>query len=150
MLGIISKEEALDRAHNAGLDLVLVSNNDKNPVARIMDYGKFVFDQSKKRREAKKNQKQTDLKEVQLRPGTEEHDFNVKVKNAIRFLEHGDRVKVVLRFLGRERNFKEDGLAALQDFAVACQECGKVDRPPSMEGRSFMIMFLSPITPQTP
>lgn len=132
-------------AYEQGLDLVLMSNNRDNPVARIMDYGKYAFEQSKREREARKKQKVTNLKEVQLRISTEEHDFNVKVNNAIRFLKNEDRVKVVIRFRGRERAFADQGYEVMADFADAVAEYGAPERKPQMEGSAFMIMFLSPL-----
>lgn len=145
MRGIVSLQTALDMAMQAGLDLVLISPNPDNPVARIMDYGKYAFEQSKREREAKKKQKTTSVKEVQIKLTTEEHDFNVKVKNALRFLGNEDRVKVVIRFRGREMSYQNQGYAVMEDFADACREAGTVDRPPRIEGRN-MVMYLSPLS----
>lgn len=144
MVGVIPIEEALDKAAAADLDLVLVNDHPKNPVCKIMDYGKYSYEQSKRAREAKKNQKTTQVKEVQIKLTTEEHDFNVKVRNARRFLENEDRVKVVIRFRGREMNYQDQGLDVMEDFAHAVEDLGKVDRPPRMEGR-HMVMFLAPL-----
>lgn len=145
MRGIVPLEQALRLAEESDLDLVLISPNPDNPVARIMDYGKFVFEQSKREREAKKKQKVVSVKEVQIKLTTEEHDTNVKVKNALRFLKDGDKVRVVIRFRGREMSYQNQGYAVMQDFADACREEGSVDRPPRIEGRN-MVMFLSPLT----
>jgi translation initiation factor IF-3 len=143
MVGVVPVQDAQRRAYDAGLDLVLVSPSPDNPVCKIMDYGKFMFEQDKKRREAKKNQKTVNLKEVQLKLTTEEHDFNVKVRNARRFLEQGDRVKVVIRFRGREMAHTEQGYDVMDDVVDAVADIGEVDRPARQEGR-HMIMFLSP------
>lgn len=143
MVGIVPIEEAQRRAYDANLDLVLVSPSPDNPVCKIMDYGKFNFEQEKKRREAKRNQKTVNLKEVQLKLTTEEHDIAVKTRNARRFLEAGDRVKVVIRFRGREMAHTEQGYDVMNDFAQTVADIGVVDRPPRAEGR-HMIMFLSP------
>ena len=145
MRGIVPRNEALALAEENGLDLVLISPNPENPVARIMDYGKFVFEQSKKKREAKKNQKVSTVKEVQIKLTTEEHDTNVKVRNAIRFLKNGDKVRVVIRFRGREMSYQDQGYDVMQDFAEACADEGSVDRRPRIEGRN-MVMFLSPLS----
>jgi translation initiation factor IF-3 len=144
MIGIVPIEEALARADAAELDLVLISPDNNNPVAKLMDYGKFTFDQDKKKREAKKHQKTIQVKEVQIKLTTEEHDFNVKVRNAIRFLENGDRVKVVIRFRGREMAFKHQGYDVMQKVSEAVSEVGVVDKAPQAEGRN-MIMYLAPI-----
>lgn len=144
MRGIVDTREALDIADASELDLVLIADNPENPVARVMDYGKYVFEQSKREREAKKNQKKTSVKEVQIKLTTDVHDFNVKVRNAIRFLEDEDRVKVVIRFRGREMSYQNQGIAVMQRFADACAEAGSVDKVPRVEGRN-MVMFLSPL-----
>ncbi len=142
-IGIIPTEEALEMAYEKDLDLVLISNNPNNAVAKMMDYGKFTYDQSKREREARKKQQVTSLKEVQIKLTTEEHDTNVKVRNAIRFIENGDRVRVVIRFRGREMAFKDQGYAVMEDFVQRVGDKCKVDRAPSMEGR-HMVMYLAP------
>lgn len=147
MVGIVDRDQALQQAWDQGLDLVLISNSPNNPVARIMDYSKYQFEQSKRAREARKKQKKISIKEVQLKLTTEEHDFNVKVRNAHRFLEKGDRVKVVIRFRGREMSYPEHGYEVMKDFAKACEGLGKVDKPPVMEGR-HMTMFLAALSEQ--
>jgi translation initiation factor IF-3 len=144
MVGVVPIQEAQRRAYDAELDLVLISPSPDNPVCKIMDYGKFMFEQEKKKREARKNQKIVNVKEVQLKLTTEEHDFDVKVRNARRFLEAGDRVKVVIRFRGREMAHTDQGYDVMEDFAEAISDLGKVDRPARAEGRN-MIMFLSPL-----
>ena len=144
MVGVVPIQEAQRRAYDAELDLVLISPSPDNPVCKIMDYGKFMFEQEKKKREARKNQKVGNVKEAQLKLTTEEHDFDVKVRNARRFLEAGDRVKVVIRFRGREMAHTDQGYDVMEDFAEAISDLGTVDRSARAEGRN-MIMFLSPL-----
>ena len=141
-LGIVSTDKALDMAYEKDLDLVLLSNDPKNAVAKMMNYGKFIYEQSKREREARKNQQITSLKEVQIKLTTEEHDTNVKAKNALRFLENGDRVRVVIRFRGREMAFQNQGYEVMHDFLDRLGDAAKLDRAPSMEGR-HMVMYLS-------
>lgn len=145
MIGIKNTDEAIQIAESQNMDLVLMSDNPDNPVARIMDYGKYQFEQSKKAREAKRNQKKINIKEVQLKLTTEEHDFNVRVRNAHRFLENEDRVKVVIRFRGREMSYQDQGYEVMEEFAQAVEGLGKIDRKPLMEGR-HMVMYLAPLT----
>lgn len=144
-VGIMPTEEALDYAERSNLDLVLISPNPDNPVARVMDYGKYRFKKSKQEREARKKQKTVELKEVGLKLTTEEHDFNVKVRNAKRFLKDGNRVKVNIRFRGREMSFQHQGYEVMDQFAEAVEGLGMIDRQPRMEGRN-MVMFLSPVS----
>lgn len=142
-LGIKSKHEALEIASRVNLDLVLVAANAKPPVARIMDHGKFKFEQQKKDKEARKNQKIINLKEVRLSPTIEEHDFNTKLRNAIKFLEKGDKVKASIRFKGRAITHKEIGQRVLDRFALACEEVSTIESKPKMDGRS-MFLVLAP------
>jgi translation initiation factor IF-3 len=142
-VGILSIAEALESAAAKGLDLVEVAPNSDPPVCRIMDYGKFVFEQNKKAQSAKRKQKQIHVKEVKFRPGTEEGDYQVKLKNLIRFLTHGDKTKVTLRFRGREMAHKELGLELLQRVQADLEEYGTVEQQPQLEGRQ-MIMVISP------
>lgn len=142
-LGIKSKTEALEIASRVNLDLVLVAPNAKPPVARIMDYGKFRFEQQKKEKEARKKQKVINVKEVRLSPTIEEHDFNTKLRNAIKFLEKGDKVKASIRFKGRAITHKEIGQRVLDRFAQGCSEIASVESSPKMDGRS-MFMILAP------
>jgi len=144
-LGIKSRQEALEIAGRANLDLVLVAANAKPPVCRIMDYGKYRFEQQKKEKEARKNQKIINLKEVRLSPGIEEHDFNTKLRNAIKFLEKGDKVKASIRFKGRAITHKEIGQRVLDRFSEACAEVATVETKPKMDGRS-MFLVLAPKT----
>ena len=142
-IGILKIEEALERAASGGLDLVEVAPNSEPPVCRIMDYGKFVFEQSKKAQSAKRKQKQTHVKEVKFRPGTEEGDYQVKLRNLVRFLTQGDKTKVTLRFRGREMAHKELGLELLKRVQADLDEYGTVEQQPQLEGRQ-MIMVISP------
>lgn len=142
-LGIKSRNEALEIAYRANLDLVLVAPNAKPPVARIMDYGKFKFEQQKKEKEARKNQRTVNVKEVRLSPTIDEHDFNTKLRNAIKFLEKGDKVKASVRFKGRAITHKEIGQRVLDRFAQSCSEVATIESQPKMDGRS-MFMMLAP------
>jgi translation initiation factor IF-3 len=142
-IGILKIEEALASATELGLDLVEVAPNSDPPVCRIMDYGKFVFEQNKKAQSAKRKQKQTHVKEVKFRPGTEEGDYQVKLRNLVRFLTQGDKTKVTLRFRGREMAHKELGLELLQRVQADLDEYGTVEQQPQLEGRQ-MIMVISP------
>jgi translation initiation factor IF-3 len=142
-LGIKSKIEALEIATRVNLDLVLVAPTAKPPVARVMDYGKFKFEQQKKEKEARKNQKIITTKEVRLSPSIDEHDFNTKLRNAIKFLEKGDKVKASIRFKGRAITHKEIGQRVLVRFSDACKEIATVESYPKMDGRS-MFMVLAP------
>lgn len=142
-IGILPIEEALASAVANGMDLVEVAPNSDPPVCRIMDYGKFVFEQSKKAQSAKRKQKQIHVKEVKFRPGTEEGDYQVKLRNLIRFLTHGDKTKVTLRFRGREMAHKELGLELLQRVQADLDEYGTVEQQPQLEGRQ-MVMVISP------
>ncbi|KAB8138221.1 translation initiation factor IF-3 [Gracilibacillus oryzae] len=144
-LGVKSRQDALEIAQTRNLDLVLVAPNAKPPVCRIMDYGKFRFEQQKKDKEARKKQKVINVKEVRLSPGIEEHDFNTKLRNARKFLEKGDKVKVSIRFRGRAITHKELGQKVLERMADECKDLSTVEQKPKMEGRSMFLM-LAPIT----
>ncbi|MFB1099294.1 MULTISPECIES: translation initiation factor IF-3 [Bacillaceae] len=143
-LGVKSRQEALEIAQTRNLDLVLVAANAKPPVCRIMDYGKFRFEQQKKEKEARKNQKIINVKEVRLSPGIEDHDFNTKLRNARKFLEKGDKVKASVRFRGRAITHKELGQEVLEKLAGECKDVATVEMKPKMEGRSMFLM-LAPI-----
>ncbi|WP_370456162.1 translation initiation factor IF-3 [Planomicrobium sp. YIM 101495] len=143
-LGIKTRNEALELATRVNLDLVLVAPQAKPPVARIMDYGKFKFEQQKKDREIRKNQKVIIVKEVRLSPGIDDHDFDTKLRNAIKFLEKGDKVKASIRFKGRAITHKEIGQRVLERFAEACKDVATVEQRPKMDGRSMFLM-LAPI-----
>ncbi len=136
-------QEALRSAEGSGLDLVEVAPGAEPPVCRIMDYGKFVFEQNKKAQSARRKQKQIQVKEVKFRPGTEEGDYQVKLRNLIKFLEQGDKAKVTLRFRGREMVHQEIGSALLKRVQADLAEHGAVEQQPLMEGKQ-MIMVIGP------
>ena len=142
-LGIMSSREALERAAEQNLDLVKISPNATPPVCKIMDYGKFRFEQTKKEKEAKKNQHVTEIKEVRMSPGIDTNDFNVKVKSALKFLKDGNRVKVTVRFRGREMAHTDIGKTLLAQFGEMCAETANIERAPKLDGR-HMSMFLGP------
>ena len=142
-LGIMSAKEANDIAEEQGYDLVKISPNAVPPVCKIMDYSKFCFDQKKREKEAKKNQKVVEIKEIRMSPSIDTNDFNTKVKNALKFLKDGNRVKVSVRFRGREMAHTNLGEKLLMDFAEACAEIATMEKNPKLEGR-FMAMFLTP------
>lgn len=135
--------DALARAEEEGMDLVEIAPQAEPPVCRIMDWGKFRFEQSKKAQAARKKQKQVQIKEVKFRPGTDDHDYDVKMRNLRRFIEEGDKVKVTLRFRGREMAHQELGLDILQRVEKDMAEETVVEQRPRMEGRQ-MVMMLSP------
>lgn len=142
-LGIMSGREAQQLAYEKHLDLVEIAPTAKPPVCRIMDYGKYRYEQQKREKESRKKQKTFDIKEVKLRPGIEEHDFNVKFKNAVRFLEDGDKVKVTIMFRGRELSHPELGEVLLNKMATQLKEMAVVERQPKLEGKN-MIMIVAP------
>ncbi len=142
-LGVKSTHKALELAQSVSLDLVLVSPTAKPPVARIMDYGKFRFELQKKQREARKKQKTISIKEIRLSPTIGEADFNTRLKNASKFLEKGDKVKVTVRFRGRAITHKDLGQKVLEQMAKAVEELATVEARPKMDGRS-MFMMLAP------
>ena len=143
-IGVKSKREALEMAQNADLDLVMVAPNAKPPVCRIMDYGKYRFEQQKKEKEARKKQKIINVKEVRLSPNIEEHDFNTKLRNARKFLEKGDKVKAAIRFRGRAITHSELGRDVLMRLADGCKDVSTIESKPKMEGRS-MFLILAPV-----
>ena len=147
-LGIMSAEEALKIAIEHDLDLVKIAPGSNPPVCRVMDYGKYRFEQTKKEKEAKKNQRIIEVKEIRMSPGIDTNDFNTKLKNAQKFLGDGDRVKVSVRFRGREMAHTDIGEDLLRDFAEKCAEIANLDKAPKLEGRNMSI-FLSP-KPVTP
>ena len=138
MVGVVPIEEALKSAEEAELDLVCISPNPDNPVCRVMDYNKFLFEKSKREKEAKKKQKETELKEVGLKLTTDVHDVEVKRKMVVKFLSAGDRVKVNIRFRGREMAFQNKGFEVLDTFAQSVTEYGSVDRPPKLDRKSVV------------
>ena len=142
-MGLMSSAEAQKIADEQDLDLVMISPNAKPPVCKIMDYGKYRFEQNKKVKEAKKNQHVMDVKEIRMSPGIGENDFNTKLKNGQKFLADGDRVKVSVRFRGREMAHTNIGESLLRDFAAKCADVANLDKEPKLEGRNMSI-FLSP------
>ncbi|HET9113305.1 MAG TPA: translation initiation factor IF-3 [Burkholderiales bacterium] len=143
LLGIFTAAQALKMAEEAEVDLVEIAPQAKPPVSRLMDYGKFKYQQSKRQHEAKLKQKQIQVKEIKFRPGTDEGDYQIKLRNLIRFLEEGDKAKVTLRFRGREMAHQELGLAQLKRVEADLAEHAVVEQFPKMEGRQ-MVMMLAP------
>ena len=142
-LGIMSAREALERAMDANLDLVKISPTANPPVCKLMDYGKYKFEQTKREKEARKNQHVVEIKEVRMSHSIDVNDFNVKLRNAQKFLAEGNRVKVTVRFRGREVTHASLGQDLLHRFAELCSECSTVEKQPKLEGRQ-MLMFLAP------
>jgi translation initiation factor IF-3 len=143
MLGVMPSKDAQKLAISKNLDLVKIAPQGNPPVCKIMDYGKYMFELAKKEKEARKNQKVVSIKEVRISPGIEDHDFEFKLKNAFKFLQDGDKVKVSVKFRGREMNYTKLGEVVLTKFAEGCQEVGVVDRKPKLEGKS-MVMIINP------
>ncbi len=143
MVGIVSAEAALAMAEEQELDLVKISPNAVPPVCKIMDYGKFRFDQLKREKEAKKNQRVVEIKEIRMSPGIDTNDLNVKMRNAMKFLKEGNRVKVTVRFRGREMAHTEIGEQLLVRFGEGCTEVANIEKKPKLDGR-HMSLFLSP------
>ncbi len=144
MVGVVPLETALADADAAGLDLVEVSPNAEPPVCKILDYGKYKYEDQKRKAEARKKQKTIDVKEIKMRPGIDEHDYDVKMRAMRRFLDDGDKVKVTLRFRGREMAHQELGLKVLHRVRDDIEELGKIEQTPKMEGRQ-MIMVVAPV-----
>nr|WP_245739632.1 translation initiation factor IF-3 [Thioclava dalianensis] len=142
-VGVVTPQEAMGMAEEAGLDLVEISPNANPPVCKIMDFGKFKYEQQKREAEARKKQKIIEIKEVKFRPGTDVHDYEVKMRNVIKFLENGDKVKVTLRFRGREMAHQNLGLELLNRVRDDVGELGKVESMPRLEGRQ-MVMMIGP------
>ena len=143
-LGKMETAKAIEMAMDKNMDLVLVSGNLDNPVCKIMDYGKYKFEQSKREKESKKKQKIVELKEIRVTPNIDEHDFSFKSKNAKKFLESGDRVKVTVRFRGRELNYVKLGEGVLNKFAEDLAEVASIEKTPKLEGKS-MFLILAPL-----
>ena len=143
-LGIMSSDAAREIAYEAGLDLVMMAPQAVPPVCRIMDYGKFRFEREKKEKEARKRQQTVELKEIQLSCRIDTHDFETKVRHALRFLGEGNKVRVVMRFKGREMSHISIGQEIMQKFQEACSELGNVDKAPVLDGR-FMSMVITPL-----
>ncbi|MBR3249840.1 MAG: translation initiation factor IF-3 [Clostridia bacterium] len=140
-LGVKSLTEAIKIAEEKDLDVVLVAANSKPPVCKLMNYGKYKFEQSKREKEAKKKQKTLEIKEIRITPNIEEHDFGFKSKNARKFLQDGNKVKITVRFRGRELNNVKAGEAVLNKFIEALEDVGTVERKPKLEGRNMFIML---------
>ncbi len=143
-IGVISPDRAMMLAAEAGLDLVEISPNATPPVAKIMDFGKFKYEQQKKESEARKKQKTIEVKEIKFRPNTDTHDYDVKMRSVVKFLEGGDKVKVTLRFRGREMAHADLGRKLLERVAGDIEELGKIESMPRLEGRQ-MVMMINPI-----
>lgn len=143
MLGVFARDAALREAENAGLDLVMVSPNADPPVCKILDYGKFKYEDQKRKNEARKKQKQISVKEIKMRPNIDIHDYGVKMRAMVKFLEEGDKVKVTLRFRGREMAHQELGMKVLQRVKEDLDALGKVEQMPRLEGRQ-MAMVIAP------
>lgn len=142
-LGVISLQAALDAAAESRLDLVELQPNAEPPVCRLMDYGKYLYQQKKKQVEAKKKQRQVQVKELKFRPGTEDGDYQVKLRNLLRFLEHGDKVKITIRFRGREMAHQELGMSMMKRLTGDLTQVAVIEQHPKMEGRQ-MVMVVSP------
>lgn len=144
-LGVKTRQEALELAKRANLDLVLIAPNAKPPVARVMDYGKYRYEQQKKEKEARKKQKVINVKEVRLSPTIEENDFNTKLRNGRKFIQKGDKVKASIRFRGRAITHSEIGKKVLDRFAKECEDIAVIESKPKMDGRN-MFLVLAPKT----
>jgi len=142
-VGVVSISEAKQIAEDSELDLVEIVPNSEPPVCRVMDYGKFIFEQNKKKHAAKKKQKQIQIKEVKFRPGTEDGDYQIKLKNLIKFLSNGDKAKITLRFRGREMVHQELGTKMLKRIEADLEEYGTVEQFPKMEGRQMVMVLAS-------
>ena len=142
-IGIVTLRAALEAAEEAGVDLVEIAPMAKPPVCRLMDFGKYKYEEAKRAHEAKQKQKQIQVKEVKLRPGTDENDYQIKLRNLIKFLNEGDKAKVTLRFRGREMAHQEFGMRQLERVKADLEEVGQVEQMPKMEGRQ-MIMVIAP------
>ena len=140
-IGVILLNEALEKAEEKNLDLVLVAPQAKPPVCKIMNYGKYKFEQAKKEKEAKKKQKTLEIKEIRVTPNIEEHDFGFKAKNARKFLEDGNKVKITVRFRGREVNNSKAGELVLRKFIEALEDVSAVEKQPKLEGRNMFTIL---------
>ena len=143
MVGVVTRHEALTRAQEAGLDLVEVAPQANPPVCKILDFGKFKYEEQKRKSEARKKQKVIDVKEIKLRPGIDDHDYDVKMRQMLKFIEEGDKVKVVMRFRGREMAHQELGMVVLMRVKDGLDKVAKIEQSPRTEGRQ-MTMVMSP------
>lgn len=144
-LGVLSIEDALDKAMEAKLDLVLVAPNNQPPVCKLMNYGKYKFEQAKREKESKKNQKAMELKEIRITPNIDNHDFEFKAKNARKFLENGNKVKITLRFRGRELNYVKTGGENLNKFVEALEDIAVPEKKPVLEGKNMFVILTKKI-----
>ena len=142
-VGLITPENALDMASEDGLDLVEISPNSEPPVCKIMDFGKYKYEQQKKESEARKKQKTIEVKEIKFRPNTDTHDYEVKMRSVTKFLDNGDKVKITMRFRGREMAHQELGRQLLERVSEDTKEIGKIDAIPKLEGRQI-VMLINP------
>jgi translation initiation factor IF-3 len=143
MLGVVTRNEALAKAMEAGYDLVEVSPNADPPVCKILDFGKYKYEEQKRRNEARKKQKVIEVKEIKLRPGIDDHDYDVKMRSMLKFIEEGDKVKITMRFRGRELAHQELGMSVLMRVRDDLDKVAKIEQMPRMEGRQ-MTMVMSP------
>ena len=143
MVGVVTRHEALTRAQEAGLDLVEVAPQANPPVCKILDFGKFKYEEQKRKSEARKKQKVIDVKEIKLRPGIDDHDYDVKMRQMLKFIEEGDKVKVVMRFRGREMAHQDLGMVVLMRVKDGLDKVAKIEQSPRSEGRQ-MTMVMSP------
>ena len=143
MVGVVTRHEALTRAQEAGLDLVEIAPQANPPVCKILDFGKFKYEEQKRKSEARKKQKVIDVKEIKLRPGIDDHDYDVKMRQMLKFIEDGDKVKVVMRFRGREMAHQDLGMVVLMRVKDGLDKVAKIEQSPRTEGRQ-MTMVMSP------
>ena len=143
-LGIMSSQKALELAYDRGMDLVMMAAQATPPVCKIMDYGKFCFDRDKREKEARRKQQTVELKEIQLSCRIDTHDFETKARHAVRFLTEGNKVRVVMKFKGREMSHQNIGQEVLEKFRLACAEVGTVEKKPVLDGR-FLSMVITPV-----
>ena len=140
-LGVMTPKEALEIAEEKNLDLVMVSNNTDIPVCKIMNYGKYKFEQAKKEKESKKKQKTVEIKEIRITPGIEEHDFNFKAKNAKKFIQEGNKVRITVKFRGRELNYTKLGEATLNKFIEELSDVATAEKKPVLEGKNMFVIL---------
>ena len=140
-LGVMSSREALEIAEERNLDLVMVSNNTDTPVCKIMNYGKYKFEQAKKEKESRKKQKTVEIKEIRITPGIEEHDFNFKAKNAKKFIQDGNKVRITVKFRGRELNYTKIGEATLNRFIEELSDVATAEKKPVLEGKNMFVIL---------
>lgn len=140
-LGVMSSDDALEIAYNKGFDLVLMSAQSNPPVCKIMDYGKYRFEKEKREKEAKKKQVSIETKEIQLSPRIDNHDLEIKVNHACKFLQHGNKVRIIMRFRGREMNYVDFGMEIMNHFVELCDTVGIVEKKPILDGKNIIMVF---------